>query len=212
MIINKIAEELAVQASQVNAAVKLLDDGATVPFIARYRKEVTQGLDDTQLRTLEQRLTYLRELEERREVILKSIDEQGKLSDPLKASIQSADSKTTLEDLYLPYKPRRRTKGQIAIEAGLEPLADALFSDAEAGVADTKAALEGARYILMERFAEDASLLAKIRHYLVENAHIKSTVAPGKEKEAVKYKDYFEHSEKYKSVPSHRALVCCIFN
>lgn len=221
MIINKIAEELAVQASQVNAAVKLLDDGATVPFIARYRKEVTQGLDDTQLRTLEQRLTYLRELEERREVILKSIDEQGKLSDPLKASIQSADSKTTLEDLYLPYKPRRRTKGQIAIEAGLEPLADALFSDpntdvenaaqayidAEAGVADTKAALEGARYILMERFAEDASLLAKIRHYLVENAHIKSTVAPGKEKEAVKYKDYFEHSEKYKSVPSHRALA-----
>ena len=221
MIINKIAEELAVQASQVTAAVKLLDEGATVPFIARYRKEVTQGLDDTQLRNLEQRLTYLRELEERREVILKSIDEQGKLTSELKNSIVSADSKTTLEDLYLPYKPRRRTKGQIAIEAGLEPLADALFNDAnvapeseaqqyinsDAGIADTKAALEGARYILMERFAEDAALLGKVRHYLTENAHVKSTVAPGKEKEAAKYKDYFEHNEKYKTVPSHRALA-----
>ncbi|GFD70029.1 Tex family protein [Alteromonas sp. KUL106] len=221
MIINKIADELSVQPSQVNAAVKLLDEGATVPFIARYRKEVTQGLDDTQLRTLEQRLTYLRELEERRDVILKSIEEQGKLTDELKNSIANADSKTTLEDLYLPYKPRRRTKGQIAIEAGLEPLADALFNhpdtDAESaaseyvnadnGIADTKAALEGARYILMERFAEDAALLAKVRHYLIENAHVKSTVAPGKEQEAAKYKDYFEHSEKYKTVPSHRALA-----
>ena len=221
MIINKIADELSVQPSQVTAAVKLLDDGATVPFIARYRKEVTQGLDDTQLRTLEQRLTYLRELEERRDVILKSIEEQGKLTDELKSSISSADSKTTLEDLYLPYKPRRRTKGQIAIEAGLEPLADALFNNpdtdaeseaqkyvnAENGIADTKLALEGARYILMERFAEDASLLAKVRHYLIENAHVKSTVAPGKEQEAAKYKDYFEHSEKYKTVPSHRALA-----
>ena len=221
MIINKIADELSVQPSQVTAAVKLLDDGATVPFIARYRKEVTQGLDDTQLRTLDQRLTYLRELEERRDVILKSIEEQGKLTDELKSSISSADSKTTLEDLYLPYKPRRRTKGQIAIEAGLEPLADALFNNpdtdaeseaqkyvnAENGIADTKLALEGARYILMERFAEDASLLAKVRHYLIENAHVKSTVAPGKEQEAAKYKDYFEHSEKYKTVPSHRALA-----
>ena len=221
MIINKIADELSVQPSQVTAAVKLLDEGATVPFIARYRKEVTQGLDDTQLRTLEQRLTYLRELEERRDVILKSIEEQGKLTDELKKSIGSADSKTTLEDLYLPYKPRRRTKGQIAIEAGLEPLADALFNDpntdaesaaseyvnADGGIADTKAALEGARYILMERFAEDASLLAKVRHYLIENAHVKSTVVPGKEQEAAKYKDYFEHSEKYKTVPSHRALA-----
>lgn len=221
MIINKIADELSVQPSQVTAAVKLLDDGATVPFIARYRKEVTQGLDDTQLRTLEQRLTYLRELEERRDVILKSIEEQGKLTDELKSSISSADSKTTLEDLYLPYKPRRRTKGQIAIEAGLEPLADALFNNpdtdaeseaqkyvnAENSIADTKLALEGARYILMERFAEDASLLAKVRHYLIENAHVKSTVAPGKEQEAAKYKDYFEHSEKYKTVPSHRALA-----
>ena len=221
MIINKIADELSVQPSQVTAAVKLLDDGATVPFIARYRKEVTQGLDDTQLRTLDQRLTYLRELEERRDVILKSIEEQGKLTDELKSSISSADSKTTLEDLYLPYKPRRRTKGQIAIEAGLEPLADALFNNpdtdaeseaqkyvnAENSIADTKLALEGARYILMERFAEDASLLAKVRHYLIENAHVKSTVAPGKEQEAAKYKDYFEHSEKYKTVPSHRALA-----
>lgn len=221
MIINKIAEELAVQASQVTAAVKLLDEGATVPFIARYRKEVTQGLDDTQLRNLEQRLTYLRELEERRDVILKSIEEQGKLTGELKASIVSAESKTTLEDLYLPYKPRRRTKGQIAIEAGLAPLADALFNDAtitpeseakqyvdaERGIADTKAALEGARYILMERFAEDAALLGKVRHYLTENAHVKSTLAPGKEKEAAKYKDYFEHNEKYKTVPSHRALA-----
>ena len=194
MIINKIADELSVQPSQVTAAVKLLDEGSTVPFIARYRKEVTQGLDDTQLRTLEQRLTYLRELEERRDVILKSIEEQGKLTDELKSSITSADSKTTLEDLYLPYKPRRRTKGQIAIEAGLEPLADTLFSapdtdaesaaseyvNADSGIADTKAALEGARYILMERFAEDATLLAKVRKYLTENAYVKSTVVLGR--------------------------------
>ena len=221
MIINKIAEELAVQPAQVSAAVKLLDEGSTVPFIARYRKEVTQGLDDTQLRTLQQRLTYLRELEERRQVILNSIDEQGKLSEELKNSILQADSKTTLEDLYLPYKPRRRTKGQIAIEAGLEPLANALFDNPETpietlateyvnvenGVADVKAALEGARYILIERFAEDAALLGKIRNYLINNAHVKSTVAPGKNQEAIKYKDYFEHSEKYKSVPSHRALA-----
>ena len=163
MIINKIAEELAVNANQVQAAVSLLDEGATVPFIARYRKEATQGLDDTQLRNLEQRLTYLRELEDRRSVILKSIEEQGKLTDALRKDITTADSKTTLEDLYLPYKPRRRTKGQIAIEAGLEPLADKLFNDpsltpeaeaeafvsADKGVADTKAALEGARFILM---------------------------------------------------------------
>lgn len=221
MITNKIAEELSVQPAQVNAAVKLLDEGATVPFIARYRKEVTQGLDDTQLRNLQQRLTYLRELEERRGVILKSIDEQGKLTDSLKQSIVSADSKTSLEDLYLPYKPRRRTKGQIAIEAGLEPLALALFDDAtldpnvlandyvdaDKGVKDSKAALEGARFILMERFAEDAALLAKIRHYLTENAHIRSKVAPGKAQEAAKYKDYFEHSEKFKTAPSHRALA-----
>ncbi|WP_218310502.1 Tex family protein [Alteromonas antoniana] len=221
MIINKIADELAVNPAQVQSAVALLDEGATVPFIARYRKEATQGLDDTQLRNLEQRLTYLRELEDRRGVILKSIEEQGKLTDALRNQIDSADNKTSLEDLYLPYKPRRRTKGQIAIEAGLEPLADALFNDpslepeseaqqyikADNGVADTKAALEGARYILMERFAEDASLLAKIRDYLQKNAHVTSTVAPGKENEAIKYKDYFAHSEKLSKVPSHRALA-----
>lgn len=221
MIINTIANELAVNPKQVEAAVKLLDEGATVPFIARYRKEVTQGLDDTQLRTLDQRLTYLRELEDRRQVIIKSISEQGKLTDVLAAQIQQADNKTTLEDLYLPYKPRRRTKGQIAIEAGLEPLADALFSDptlnpdntaeayvsADNGVADTKAALEGARYILMERFAEDASLLAKIRRYLNDNAHIRSRVVDGQQTAAVKYSDYFDHSEKLVNVPSHRALA-----
>ena len=221
MIENTIANELAVKPEQVQAAVTLLDGGATVPFIARYRKEATQGLDDTQLRTLEQRLTYLRELEDRRSVILRSIEEQGKLTDDLQKQISAADSKTTLEDLYLPYKPRRRTKGQIAIEAGLEPLADKLFADpsltpeeeakafvsSENGVADEKAALEGARYILMERFAEDAALLAKIRRYLTDNAHVSSTVAPGKENEAIKYKDYFSHSEKFKSVPSHRALA-----
>lgn len=221
MIIDIIAQELAVKSGQVEAAVKLLDEGSTVPFIARYRKEATQGLDDTQLRTLEQRLTYLRELDDRRQVILKSIDEQGKLSSELKQSILNADSKTTLEDLYLPYKPRRRTKGQIAIEAGLEPLADKLFADptlnpestanefinTDNGVADTKAALDGARYILMERFAEDAALLAKIRDYLTKNAFVRSTVAPGKEKEAVKFSDYFDHNEKLATVPSHRALA-----
>ncbi|MCW8109011.1 RNA-binding transcriptional accessory protein [Alteromonas ponticola] len=221
MIISTIAKELAVKESQIEAAVNLLDEGATVPFIARYRKEVTQGLDDTQLRNLQQRLTYLRELEDRRNVILKSISEQGKLSDELAAQIKTADSKTTLEDLYLPYKPRRRTKGQIAIEAGLEPLADALYSnpeldpeneaqafvDVDKGVADTKAALEGARFILMERFAEDAALLAKIRRYLTDNAVMVSSVVAGKEKEAAKYKDYFAHQEKFKTVPSHRALA-----
>ncbi|MDC8829315.1 Tex family protein [Alteromonas gilva] len=221
MIINTIANELAVKPAQVEAAVKLLDEGSTVPFIARYRKEVTQGLDDTQLRNLDQRLSYLRELEDRRQVILKSIAEQDKLTPELKQQIEQADNKTSLEDLYLPYKPRRRTKGQIAIEAGLEPLADALFADptlvpddiaqnyvnADNGVADTKAALEGARYILMERFAEDAGLLAKVRRYLNENAYIRSRVVEGQEQAAVKYSDYFEHSEKLAKVPSHRALA-----
>lgn len=220
-ITHTIAAELAVQPAQIDAAVALLDSGATVPFIARYRKEATQGLDDTQLRTLEQRLTYLRELNERRSVILKSIDEQGKLTPALQAQLEQADSKTTLEDLYLPYKPRRRTKGQIAIEAGLAPLAEQLFADAsldpqslagqfvnpEQGVADVKAALEGARYILMEQFAEDAALLSKIRQYLTDNAFIRSTVVSGKEKDAQKYKDYFDHGEKLAAVPSHRALA-----
>ncbi len=175
-----IASELQARAEQVEAAVRLLDKGNTVPFIARYRKEVTGGLDDTQLRQLETRLGYLRELEERRQSILKSIDEQGKLTGELASAINTTLSKTELEDLYLPYKPKRRTRGQIAIEAGLEPLADTLWQDAsqdpeqlaaqyvdaDKGVADVRAALDGARYILMERFAEDAALLAKVRDYL----------------------------------------------
>lgn len=221
MIINTIANELAVKPAQVEAAVSLIDGGATVPFIARYRKEATQGLDDTQLRNLEQRLVYLRELQERKSVILKSIEEQGKLTPQLSSQINDAESKTTLEDLYLPYKPRRRTKGQIAIEAGLAPLADALFDNpslspdeeaakyvnAENGVQDSKAALEGARYILMERFAEDAALLAKVRDYLNNSAFVSSKVVNGKEKEAAKYSDYFDHNEKLINVPSHRALA-----
>ncbi|WP_034934917.1 Tex family protein [Erwinia mallotivora] len=216
-----IASELQARAEQVDAAVRLLDEGNTVPFIARYRKEVTGGLDDTQLRQLETRLGYLRELEERRHSILKSIEDQGKLSDELAEAIRSNLSKTELEDLYLPYKPKRRTRGQIAIEAGLEPLADTLWQepandpeqlalgyiDAEKGVADSKAALDGARYILMERFAEDATLLAKVREYLSKNAHLVSRVLEGKEEEGAKFRDYFDHHEPLSSVPSHRALA-----
>ncbi|KDM92326.1 Tex family protein [Photobacterium galatheae] len=216
-----IASELNVNTQQVAAAVALLDDGNTVPFIARYRKEVTGGLDDTQLRNLDSRLGYLRELEDRRQVILKSISEQDKLTPALEAEILSADSKTRLEDLYLPYKPKRRTKGQIAIEAGLEPLADLLWSQpdhdpeataasyvsADKGVADTKAALDGARAILMERFAEDAALLDKIRRHLQSNAELTARVVEGKEQEGAKFKDYFEHNEKLTQVPSHRALA-----
>ncbi|MDF2179241.1 Tex family protein [Aliiglaciecola sp. CAU 1673] len=221
MIIEKIASELSVSPQQIQAAVQLLDEGATVPFIARYRKEATNGLDDTQLRTLEQRLGYLRELEDRRQVILKSIAEQEKLSAELEQKILAADNKTELEDLYLPYKPKRRTKGQIAIEAGLEPLANQLFGDpiqdpetlatqyidVDKGVADSKAALEGARYILMERFAEDADLLQKIRQSLLQQAHIQAKVVAGKEKEAAKFTDYFDHSELLNKAPSHRALA-----
>ncbi|MFQ3206034.1 MAG: hypothetical protein ACI9IT_000168, partial [Glaciecola sp.] len=221
MIIEKIASELNASPKQIQAAVTLLDEGATVPFIARYRKEVTQGLDDTQLRNLEQRLGYLRDLEARRKVILKSINEQGKLEDGLKAKLLAADNKTTLEDLYLPYKPRRRTKGQIAIEAGLEPLANELYTNldaqpetlaeqyvnAEHNITDTKAALDGAKFILMERFSENADLLQSVRQYLTRNAHVKSTVAPGKETEGQKYKDYFDYTEKYAKIPSHRALA-----
>ncbi|MDF7679757.1 Tex family protein [Enterobacteriaceae bacterium ESL0689] len=216
-----IADELQARPEQVAAAVHLLDEGNTVPFIARYRKEVTGGLDDTQLRNLEIRLTYLRELEERRQVILKSIQEQGKLTEPLKQAITSTLNKTELEDLYLPYKPKRRTRGQIALEAGLEPLADLLwnapshqpeieaarFIDADKGISDSKAALDGARYILMERFAEDAALLAKVRHYLWQNAHLVATVVSGKEQEGAKFRDYFDHHEPIASVPSHRALA-----
>lgn len=216
-----IASELQARAEQVDAAVRLLDEGNTVPFIARYRKEVTGGLDDTQLRQLETRLGYLRELEERRQSILKSIGDQGKLTDELSSAITNTLSKTELEDLYLPYKPRRRTRGMIAIEAGLEPLADRLWQDpsnnpeqlaagyidADKGVADTKAALDGARYILMERFAEDATLLAKVRDYLWKNAHLVARVMDGKEEEGAKFRDYFDHHEALATVPSHRALA-----
>jgi len=216
-----IAEELGIRLQQVSAAVALLDEGATVPFIARYRKEVTGELDDSQLRTLEERLRYLREMEDRRESILKSIDEQGKLTDELKKDILAADTKTRLEDLYLPYKKKRRTKGQIAIEAGLEPLADALmnnpdlnpeaeaasFVNSEKEVADAKAALDGAKYILMERFAEDANLLAKLRGFMKQEATLSVRVVPGQEGPGAKFADYFEHDEALKSVPSHRALA-----
>jgi protein Tex len=217
----RIADILGVHPNQVAAAVQLLDGGATVPFIARYRKEATGNLDDTQLRTLEERLGYLRELEERRAAIIASIAEQGKLTPELRAEVDAADTKQRLEDLYLPYKPKRRTKAQIAREAGLEPLADALFGDprltpeteaakyvaADRQVADIKAALEGARQILMERFAEDATLLEKLRSYLNEHAQIVSTVVEGKEEQGAKFRDWFDFREPLKTVPSHRALA-----
>lgn len=220
-ICRMIAQELNVRPEQVNAAVTLIDDGNTVPFIARYRKEVTGGLDDTQLRTLDSRLSYLREMDDRRQTILKSIQEQGKLTPELEQEIAQTDSKTRLEDLYLPYKPKRRTKGQIAIEAGLEPLADQLWNhpqtepeseaskylDADKGIADTKAALDGARAIIMERIAEDANLLEKIRNHLNRNAELVSRVVEGKEQEGEKFKDYFNHNEPLSKVPSHRALA-----
>ena len=220
-ISRRIAEELGVREQQVNATVELLDEGATVPFIARYRKEITGSLDDSQLRNLEERLRYLRELEDRRATILKSIEEQGKLTDELKATIQDADTKNRLEDLYLPYKPKRRTKAQIAREAGLEPLADALYDDPtldpettaqgylnkEAGVEDTKAALDGARYILMERFAEDAELLGSLRDFIWQEGQLKVAVVEGKENDGAKFRDYFDHVEPLKKVPSHRALA-----
>lgn len=220
-ICHQIAQELNVRPEQVIAAVTLIDDGNTVPFIARYRKEVTGGLDDTQLRNLDSRLAYLREMDDRRQTILKSIQEQGKLTPELEQAILSADSKNRLEDLYLPYKPKRRTKGQIAIEAGLEPLADTLWTqpntdpeseaakyiNAEEGVADSKAALDGARAIVMERIAEDANLLEKIRQHLNRNAEIVSRVVEGKEQAGEKFKDYFDHREPISKAPSHRALA-----
>ncbi|EGR4165046.1 Tex family protein [Vibrio cholerae] len=220
-ICHQIAQELNVRPEQVIAAVTLIDDGNTVPFIARYRKEVTGGLDDTQLRNLDSRLVYLREMDDRRQTILKSIQEQGKLTPELEQAILSADSKNRLEDLYLPYKPKRRTKGQIAIEAGLEPLADTLWTqpntdpeseaakyiNAEKGVADSKAALDGARAIVMERIAEDANLLEKIRQHLNRNAEIVSRVVEGKEQAGEKFKDYFDHREPISKAPSHRALA-----
>lgn len=220
-IYQRIADELQVRTEQVRATVQLLDDGATVPFIARYRKEVTGSLDDIQLRNLDERLRYLRELEDRRSAVLKSIDEQGKLTDSLAAAIAEADSKGRLEDLYLPFKPKRRTKGQIAREAGLEPLADRLFADptldpdrtaatfvsADSGIADIKAALDGAKFILMERFAEDAELLGRLRDYLWQRADLQVTVIAGKEQEGAKFRDYFDHREPLRRMPSHRALA-----
>jgi len=226
---SRIATELSAQPQQIVAAIALLDEGATVPFIARYRKEVTGGLDDTQLRTLEERLGYLRELEERRAAILASIEEQKKLTPELRASIEAAETKQRLEDLYLPYKPKRRTKAQIAREAGLDVLAEALLADhglspeAEAakylkpafsteqgdnpGVPDVKAALEGARTILMEQFAEDAELLAQLRGHLHEQGVLVSSLAEGKEEAAAKFRDYFSYSEPLRNIPSHRALA-----
>lgn len=223
----RIANELNVKETQVAAAVALLDEGATVPFISRYRKEATGGLDDTQMRNLQERLGYLRELEDRRKSILSSIEEQGKLTPQLSLAIKQAETKTRLEDLYLPYKVKRRTKGQIAIEAGLQPLADLLYSDPskdpeqaadqyidiDRGIADTKSALDGAKYILMERFSEDAELIGNLRHFMVTEAQISSSLITGKDTEAgkaqqaAKFKDYFEHSEPIKTIPSHRALA-----
>jgi protein Tex len=217
----KIAQELGVRAEQVEAAVTLLDGGATVPFIARYRKEATGALDDAQLRTLEERLVYLRELEDRRKAILESIREQGKLDAALEATIMAADSKARLEDIYLPYKPKRRTKAEIAKEAGLEPLADQLltkpesdpkvvaetFVNAEKGVADAAAALDGARAILVERFDEDADLIGALREDMWTNARMASTVRKGKKTEGEKFADYFEFSEPLTKLPSHRILA-----
>ncbi|WP_028917959.1 Tex family protein [Pseudoxanthomonas sp. J35] len=220
-IAQTIAEEIGAQTQQVQAAVALLDEGATVPFIARYRKEVTGGLDDTQLRNLEVRLGYLREMEDRRAAILTSIEEQGKLTDELRAQIEEADSKSRLEDLYLPYKQKRRTRAQIAREAGLEPLADGLvedptrvpeefaagFVDAGKGVADARAALEGARAILIERWGEDATLLGELRAWLEREGVIRSKVVEGKEAAGEKYRDYFNHAEPLAKIPSHRLLA-----
>jgi len=218
---HRIAVEIAAKPAQVVAAVELLDGGATVPFIARYRKEVTGGLDDTQLRMLEERLRYLRELEERRAAVLASIAEQGKLDDALKQQILEADTKARLEDLYLPYKPKRRTKAQIAREAGLQPLADALradpaqapetlaaaYVDAAKGVADVKAALDGARAIVLEEFSENAALVGELREWLWQRGQIRAQVVAGKENDGAKFRDYFAHAEAIHTIPSHRLLA-----
>ena len=224
-IISRLATELGVRPEQVSATVELLDGGATVPFIARYRKEVTGALDDIQLRQLDERLRYLRELEERRAAVIAAIDEQGKLDGPLKASIDAAETKQRLEDLYLPFKKKRRTKAQIAREAGLEPLADALLADptldpeSEAGqylrpaegdipaIEDAKAALDGAKQILMERFAEDPELIGQLRERLWQEGELSARVLEGKQQEGAKFSDYFEHDEKLAKAPSHRALA-----
>ncbi|CDG51047.1 transcriptional accessory protein [Halomonas sp. A3H3] len=224
-IISRLATELGVRPEQVSATVELLDGGATVPFIARYRKEVTGALDDIQLRQLDERLRYLRELEERRAAVLVAIDEQGKLDATLKASIDAAETKQRLEDLYLPFKKKRRTKAQIAREAGLEPLADALLADptlnpeSEAenylrpaegdipAIEDAKAALDGAKQILMERFAEDPELIGQLRERLWQEGELSARVLEGKQQEGAKFSDYFEHDEKLAKAPSHRALA-----
>ncbi|MER9272514.1 Tex family protein [Mesorhizobium sp. M0643] len=214
-----IAAEIAARPEQAAAAIGLLDDGATVPFVARYRKEVTGGLDDTQLRDLAERLAYLRELDARRDTILGSIREQGKLTDELEAKIAAAATKAELEDIYLPYKPKRRTKAEIARERGLGPLAEAILADrtvvpAELALAyisedvvDTKAALEGARDILSEQFAENADLVGKLRSYMKERAFLRSRVVDGKQEAGAKFSDYFDHAERWANVPSHRALA-----
>ncbi len=220
-IVQRISETLSIPETQVQSAITLLDEGATVPFIARYRKEVTGGLDDTQLRLLEERLYYLRDLDERREVILNSIREQNKLTPELEAAIREADTKTSLEDVYLPYKPKRNSKAKKAKEAGLEPLAIELlenpsqnpeeaasnYINTENGIEDSQQALEGARYILMDQFAEDATLLEALRSYLWKNASLTSKVIEGKEEKGAKFADYFEHKEQLKKIPSHRALA-----
>ena len=226
----RLAAEVAAKPAQIAAAIEMLDEGATVPFIARYRKEATGGLDDIQLRMLEDRLRYLRELEDRRAAIIASITEQGKMTPELLDAVMHAEDKTKLEDLYLPYKPKRRTKAQVALEAGLEPLADALLADPalnpeeeaakylkeaftndlgdnNPGVPDAKAALDGARQILMERFAEDATLLQSLREYLQDHGVVESKVVEGKEAAAEKYADYFDYSESINTIPSHRALA-----
>jgi uncharacterized protein len=218
---HRIAQDIVAKPEQVRAAVALLDEGATVPFIARYRKEVTGGLDDTQLRLLEERLRYLRELEDRRAAILASVDEQGKLTDALKKDLLEADTKARLEDLYLPYKPKRRTKAQIAREAGLEPLALSLredpsqspealaagYVDTDKGIADVRAALDGARAILMETIAEDAALVGELRAWLWDKGQIRAKVVAGKENEGAKFRDYFDHVEPIGKIPSHRLLA-----
>lgn len=218
-IANRIALDIGARPQQAIAAIALLDEGATVPFVARYRKEVTGGLDDTQLRLLAERLSYLRELEARRDTVLGSIRDQGKLTPELEASILKAPTKAELEDLYLPYKPKRRTKAEIAREKGLGPLAEAIFEDRRAepltlaqayltdAVPDTKAALEGARDIVAERFSENAELLGRLRTHMKERAVLRARVVAGKEQDGAKFSDYFDHFEKWANVPSHRALA-----
>jgi len=223
----RIAKTINATEQQVNAAIELLDDGATVPFISRYRKEVTGALTDTQLRDLEEQLGYLRDLEQRRESIIQTIREQGNLSDELNRKLAAVQTKAELEDLYLPYKKKRRTKGQIAIEAGLAPLAEQLWTtpatdpqasaekyinngaetDSTLHVKDSTAALLGARYILMERFAEDAILIAKLRTLLQSEAYLCSSMVKGKSDEGAKFSDYFDHQEPLQKIPGHRALA-----